>query len=110
VLTNVPGPEEPLYLANAPVARVLAWVPQVTSIGIGICVLSYAGAITIGVTADQGVVADPEELVTGLEWKSPNWWRGWVRPSRSCHYLMIIIKRIRRLHAGDPARKHSASG
>ena len=67
VLTNVPGPEEPLYLANAPVARVLAWVPQVTSIGIGICVLSYAGAITIGVTADQGVVADPEELVTGLE-------------------------------------------
>ena len=67
VLTNVPGPEEPLYLANAPVAGVLAWVPQVTSIGIGVCVLSYAGAITIGVTADQGVVADPAELVAGLE-------------------------------------------
>lgn len=67
VLTNVPGPEEPLYLANAPVAGVLAWVPQITSIGIGVCVLSYAGAITIGVTADQGVVADPAELVAGLE-------------------------------------------
>ena len=67
VLTNVPGPEEPLYLANAPVAQVLAWVPQVTSIGIGVCVLSYAGAITIGVTTDQGVVADPAELVAGLE-------------------------------------------
>ena len=67
VLTNVPGPEEPLYLANALVAGVLAWVPQITSIGIGVCVLSYAGAITIGVTADQGVVADPAELVAGLE-------------------------------------------
>ncbi len=67
VLTNVPGPEEPLYLANAPVTRVLAWVPQITSIGIGVCVLSYAGAITIGVTTDQGVVAEPEELVAGLE-------------------------------------------
>jgi WS/DGAT/MGAT family acyltransferase len=67
VLTNVPGPEETLYLANAPVTRVLAWVPQITSIGIGVCVLSYAGAITIGVTTDQGVVAEPEELVAGLE-------------------------------------------
>ncbi len=67
VLTNVPGPEEPLYLANAPLAEVLAWVPQVTSIGIGVCVLSYAGTITIGVTTDQGVVADPAELVAGLE-------------------------------------------
>ncbi|MDS4031017.1 MAG: wax ester/triacylglycerol synthase family O-acyltransferase [Candidatus Contendobacter sp.] len=67
VLTNVPGPEETLYLANAPVARVLAWVPQITSIGIGVCVLSYAGAITIGVTTDQGVVVAPEELVAGIE-------------------------------------------
>ncbi|MFZ1643418.1 MAG: wax ester/triacylglycerol synthase family O-acyltransferase [Candidatus Contendobacter sp.] len=67
VLTNVPGPEETLYLANAPVARVLAWVPQITGIGIGVCVLSYAGAITIGVTTDHGVVGDPGELVAGLE-------------------------------------------
>lgn len=67
VLTNVPGPEEPLYLANAPLVEVLAWVPQITSIGIGICVLSYAGAITIGVTTDQGVVAEPAELVAGIE-------------------------------------------
>jgi diacylglycerol O-acyltransferase len=67
VLTNVPGPEETLYLANVPVMRVLAWVPQITSIGIGVCVLSYAGAITIGVTTDRGVVAEPEELVAGLE-------------------------------------------
>jgi diacylglycerol O-acyltransferase len=66
VMTNVPGPEEALYLAGAPVARGLAWVPQITGIGIGFCVLSYAGAVTIGVTTDSGVVADPAELVAGL--------------------------------------------
>lgn len=67
VMTNVPGPEEPLYLANAPVTRVLAWVPQITGIGIGICVLSYAGAMTVGVITDSGVIADPWELVAGFE-------------------------------------------
>jgi len=67
VMTNVPGPEYPLYLAGAPVGRVLAWVPQIAGIGIGVCVLSYAGAITVGIVTDCGVVADPWELVAGFE-------------------------------------------
>jgi WS/DGAT/MGAT family acyltransferase len=48
VLTNVPGPEEMMYLAGAPVTRGLAWVPQITGIGVGFCVLSYVGAIRWG--------------------------------------------------------------
>ena len=67
VLTNVPGPEEPMSLAGAPVARGLAWVPQITGIGVGFCVLSYVGAITVGVTTDSGVIAEPAELVAGFE-------------------------------------------
>lgn len=67
VLTNVPGPEETRYLAGAPVARGLAWVPQITGIGVGFCVLSYVGAITVGVTTDSGIVAEPGELVAGFE-------------------------------------------
>lgn len=67
VMTNVPGPEEPLHLAGVPVGRVLAWVPQIAGIGIGVSVLSYAGSITVGVTTDSGVVADPWELVAGFE-------------------------------------------
>lgn len=67
VLTNVPGPEETLYLAGARVARGLAWVPQITGIGVGFCVLSYVGAITVGVTTDSGVVAEPGELAAGFE-------------------------------------------
>ena len=67
VMTNVPGPEQPLFLAGAPLSRVLAWVPQIAGIGIGLSVLSYAGAVTLGVTTDSGVVADPWELVAGFE-------------------------------------------
>lgn len=67
VMTNVPGPERPLFLAGAPLGRVLAWVPQIAGMGIGLSVLSYAGAVTLGVTTDSGVVADPWELVAGFE-------------------------------------------
>jgi WS/DGAT/MGAT family acyltransferase len=67
VLTNVPGPEEKLYLAGALIERGLGWVPQVTGIGIGFCVLSYAGSITVGVATDSGVVDEPAELVAGFE-------------------------------------------
>jgi WS/DGAT/MGAT family acyltransferase len=67
VLTNVPGPEEKLYLAGSLIERGLGWVPQVTGIGIGFCVLSYAGLITVGVATDSGVVDEPAELVAGFE-------------------------------------------
>ena len=66
-MTNVPGPEQPLYLAGAPVGRILAWVPQIAGMGVGISVLSYAGVLAMGVTTDSGVVADPWELVAGFE-------------------------------------------
>ncbi len=67
VVTNVPGSEEPLYLAGVPIERVLAWVPQIAGIGIGISILSYAGTVTVGVMTDSGVVADPWELMAGFE-------------------------------------------
>lgn len=67
VMTNVPGPEHPLFLAGAPLGRVLAWVPQIAGMGTGLSVFSYAGALTLGVTTDSGVVADPWELVAGFE-------------------------------------------
>lgn len=67
VLTNVPGPEEPLYLAGAAIKQALAWVPQIVGIGIGVGILSYAGFVTMAVMTDSGVIADPRELVAGFE-------------------------------------------
>ena len=63
VLTNVPGPREPLYLAGRKLERVMFWVPQSGRLGLGISILSYAGTVMMGVASDEGLVPDPERIV-----------------------------------------------
>ena len=63
VLTNVPGPREPLYLAGRKLDKVMFWVPQSGHLGLGISILSYAGGVMLGVATDEGLVADPERIV-----------------------------------------------
>jgi WS/DGAT/MGAT family acyltransferase len=67
IVTNVPGPTRPVYLAGARLTRISFWVPQAGSVGLGVSILSYAGEITIGVAADRNLVPDPGELVTAAE-------------------------------------------
>lgn len=62
LMTNVPGPKKPLYLAGSKLLQPLVWAPQSGDIGIGISILSYAGDVQFGVVADEHV-ADPNELV-----------------------------------------------
>ncbi len=67
VLTNVPGPREPLSLAGRKVESVMFWVPQSGRLGLGISILSYAGGVMLGVATDEGLVADPEKIIEGFE-------------------------------------------
>ena len=67
VLTNVPGPREPLYLAGRRLGKVMFWVPQSGHLGLGISILSYAGGVMLGVATDEGLVPDPERIVDGFE-------------------------------------------
>ena len=67
VLTNVPGPREPLYLAGRKITGIMFWVPQSGRLAIGISILSYAGNVQVGVAADAGLVPDPDRLVAGFE-------------------------------------------
>jgi diacylglycerol O-acyltransferase len=67
VLTNVPGPREPLYLAGQKLDRVMFWVPQSGRLGLGISILSYAGGVMLGVATDEGLVANPERIVDAFE-------------------------------------------
>ena len=67
VLTNVPGPRKRLRLAGAEVSRIRFWVPQSGRMGIGISIFSYAGAVTIGIMVDAGLVPDPDALVADLD-------------------------------------------
>ena len=64
VMTNVPGPQQPLYLAGAHLAQQMFWVPQSGDIGIGVSILSYNGRVQFGLVADRHFVADPENIVS----------------------------------------------
>ena len=66
VMTNVPGPTNPLYLAGARLTQPLFWVPQSGDIGIGVSILSYDGGVQIGLMTDDNLVADPELIVRGF--------------------------------------------
>ena len=67
VFTDVPGPREPVALAGAPLTRLMAWVPQSGRLSLGISVLSYAGQVQVGITADAGLVPDPAALVAAYQ-------------------------------------------
>jgi len=63
VMTNVPGPQEALYLAGAKLRQPLFWVPQSGDIGMGVSILSYDGKVQFGLISDHNLVPDPERIV-----------------------------------------------
>ncbi len=62
VMTNVPGPQSPLWLAGARLDGLMFWVPQSGDIGLGVSILSYDGAVRFGVAADRGLCPDPDRV------------------------------------------------
>ncbi len=62
VVSNVPGPQAPLYICGQRIEEMYFWVPQSGSIGLGISLLSYAGRVHFGVIADRHVVPEPAGL------------------------------------------------
>jgi hypothetical protein len=62
VLTNVPGPQQPLYLAGAKVKEMMFWVPQNGNIGLGLSILSYDGKVFFGLISDYRLVPKPSEI------------------------------------------------
>ncbi|MGA2924683.1 MAG: wax ester/triacylglycerol synthase family O-acyltransferase [Solirubrobacteraceae bacterium] len=67
VLTNVPGPNEPIYFAGSKIAGVVPWVPAAGTIGMGISIFSYNGGVTVGLQVDAGLVPDPDTIIAAYE-------------------------------------------
>ncbi len=63
VLTNVPGPKQPLYLAGGEVKDMMFWVPQSGTIGMGVSILSYNGQVFFGLMTDRRLVNDPAKII-----------------------------------------------
>jgi WS/DGAT/MGAT family acyltransferase len=66
VATNVPGPQQPLYMAGCTLREMMFWVPQTGSIGIGISILSYNGRVHFGLIADDELIPDPGAVTSRL--------------------------------------------
>lgn len=62
VMTNVPGPKQPLYLAGSRIDQMMVWVPQSGDIGIGVSILSYNDSVQFGLITDRHFVPDPETI------------------------------------------------
>lgn len=63
VMTNVPGPQEQLYMAGARLRQILFWVPQSGDIGMGVSILSYNGGVQFGLITDAARVPDPDNVI-----------------------------------------------
>jgi WS/DGAT/MGAT family acyltransferase len=63
VMTNLPGPQQQLYLAGAPLEQLMFWVPQSGNIAMGVSILSYAGGVHFGLVTDAVLTPAPERVV-----------------------------------------------
>jgi hypothetical protein len=63
VMTNVPGPQKPLYFAGREIDEIDFWVPQSGGIGMGLSILTYNGKVQFGLITDAGLVPDPETVI-----------------------------------------------
>jgi hypothetical protein len=67
IVTNVPGPQFPLYLLGAEMLEMYPQVPLFENIGLGIALVSYNGRVCWGFNADRELVPDLASFVADVE-------------------------------------------
>lgn len=63
VMTNVRGPQQPLFLAGSKFKQIMFWVPQSGNIGMGVSILSFNGEVHFGLITDAALTPDPEAII-----------------------------------------------
>jgi diacylglycerol O-acyltransferase / wax synthase len=63
VMTNVPGPAQPLKLLGSTIRQNIFWVPASGDIGLGVSILSYAGGVQFGLIADDALCPEPQAII-----------------------------------------------
>jgi hypothetical protein len=66
-ITNVPGPQIPLYMSGAKLVINFGLGPLINGQGLFVSIMSYCGVLTISFTADRKAIEDPEFFADCLE-------------------------------------------
>jgi diacylglycerol O-acyltransferase len=66
VLTNVPGPQVPLYVAGRKVEGMMGWAPLTANQVMSFTIFSYDAKVFVGLAADAALVPDHEQIVSGF--------------------------------------------
>jgi hypothetical protein len=66
-VTNVPGPQQPLYTLDRRLLESFPFVPLIGNVRTSIAIFSYDGGLYFGVTGDYESSSDIDILTTGVE-------------------------------------------
>ena len=66
VVSNVPGPDQPLFLLGRPLRAASPAVPLAEGHAVSIGVLSYHGRLHVGVYSDRTAIPDADDLARGV--------------------------------------------
>jgi hypothetical protein len=65
-VTNIPGPQFPMYLLESRMIANYPMVPLWAQHGIGVALFSYDGRLSWGIQADYDTLADSADLVASV--------------------------------------------
>jgi diacylglycerol O-acyltransferase len=66
VLTNVPGPPLPVYLAGRRVEGMVGWAPVSGDQPMSFTIYSYDQKVFVGIACDAGLVPDHHQILDGF--------------------------------------------
>lgn len=67
VMSNVPGPRHPVYLAGKRLKTVLGWAPASGDMGLSVTIISYDGQIWVGMMTNAQRVPDPGTIIANFQ-------------------------------------------
>jgi WS/DGAT/MGAT family acyltransferase len=67
VMSDVPGPDEPLFVLGRPIVAGFPMIPLSASAGLSVAAISIGGQVGVGIVADPNLVPHPERLAAEME-------------------------------------------
>ena len=111
-VTNVPGPQFPLYLLGRRLRALYPQVPLAANAALGIAIMSYDGALDFGLLGDYDAMPDLDRLATDLRAAIESCRGGGVRRRRApkAHRPASRRPRARRVRARCRAGRRVVAG